>query len=208
MIGIPLKEPGFHVLELESEILGSRLLSKSVPMYVPAAALVTNLAAHFKWGRASSLVWVTTLDQGEPVKEAEVTVRDCTGKKHWQGKTDETGVAKINMALPSGKNLPRCPDKGEDEEYLPALSGIQSGLFIFAKTQKDVTFTHTSWNEGIESWRFNIPSGDFSQKEGLLAHTVFDRTLFKAGEVVHMKHFLRKPSMKGLFLPSETRGNK
>ena len=68
-----------------------------------------------------------------------------------------------------------------------------------------MTFTHTSWNEGIESWRFNIPSGDFSQKEGLLAHTVFDRTLFKAGEEVHMKHFLRKPSMKGLSLTSETR---
>ena len=48
VIGIPLKEPGFHVLELQSEILGARLLGKSVPMYVPAAALVTNLAAHFK----------------------------------------------------------------------------------------------------------------------------------------------------------------
>lgn len=204
VIGIPLKEPGFHVLELQSEILGARLLGRSGPMYVPAAALVTNLAAHFKWGRASSLVWVTSLDQGEPVKEAEVTVRDCTGKKHWQGKTDETGVAKINVALPTGNKLPRCPDKGQDEEYLPALSGIQGGLFIFARTQKDMTFTHTGWNEGIELWRFNIPSGDFSQKEGRLAHTVFDRTLFKAGEEVHLKHFLRKPSMKGLSLAPET----
>ena len=59
-IGIPLKGPGFYVVELESEILGSRLLAKPAPMYVPAAALVTNLSAHFKWGRASSLVWVTT----------------------------------------------------------------------------------------------------------------------------------------------------
>ncbi len=151
----------------------------------------------------ASLVWVTTLDKGEPVKEAEVTVRDCTGKKQWQGKTDENGVARINVSLPTGKNLPRCVEKGQDEEYLPALSGIQSGFFIFAKTQKDLTFTHSTWNEGIETWRFNVPSAAYPPKEGLLAHTVFDRTLFRAGEDVHMKHFLRKPSMKGLFVPSE-----
>jgi uncharacterized protein YfaS (alpha-2-macroglobulin family) len=206
VIGIPLKEPGFHLLELESEILGSRLLNKLLPMYVPAAALVTNLAAHFKWGRASSLVWVTTLDQGEPVPGAEVTIRDCNGKKHWQGKTDENGVARIGAALPSGKNLPRCADKREEEEYWPPLSGIQSGLFAFARTEKDLTFTHSGWDEGIESWRFNIPSGNFTEKEDFLAHTVFDRTLFRAGEEVHMKHFLRKPGMKGLFLPSQMEG--
>ena len=102
------------------------------------------------------------------------------------------------------KIFPAARTKGKTRNILPALSGIQGGLFIFAKTQKDMTFTSTSWNEGIESWRFNIPSGDFSQKEGLLAHTVFDRTLFKAGEEVHMKHFLLKPSMKGLSLTSET----
>ncbi|MBI4768652.1 MAG: alpha-2-macroglobulin, partial [Deltaproteobacteria bacterium] len=203
VIGIPLKEPGFHVLELESTILGSRLLNKPQPIYVPAAALVTNLAAHFKWGRASSLVWVTTLDQGETVRGATVTVRDCSGRKHWQGKTDESGVARISAALPSGRNLPRCRDKREEEEYWPPLSGIQSGLFVFAETQKDLTFTHTSWDEGIESWRFNVPSGNFSEPEKLLAHTVFDRTLFRAGEEVQMKHFLRKPAMKGLFLHSQ-----
>ncbi len=206
VIGIPLKEPGFHLLELESEILGSRLLNKPRPMYVPAAALVTNLAAHFKWGRASSLVWVTTLDKGEPVQGAEVTIRDCTGKKHWQGKTDEGGVARIRASLPSGKNLPHCRDKREEEEYWPPLAGIQSGLFVFAGTQKDLTFTHSGWDEGIESWRFNIPSGNFSEKEAFLAHTVFDRTLFRAGEEVHLKHFLRKPAMKGLFLPSQMEG--
>jgi len=43
-------------------------------MYVPTAALVTNLAVHFKKGREASLVWVTTLDQAEPVRDAELPV--------------------------------------------------------------------------------------------------------------------------------------
>ncbi|HJX59806.1 MAG TPA: alpha-2-macroglobulin, partial [Thermodesulfobacteriota bacterium] len=77
VIGIPLKEPGLYMVELESAILGSSLLGSPKPMFVPTAVLVTNLSVHFKWGRESSLVWVTTLDTGEPVKDAVVTVRDC-----------------------------------------------------------------------------------------------------------------------------------
>jgi hypothetical protein len=60
VIGIPLGQPGFYVVELESRILGKALLNKGQPMYVQTTALLTNLAAHFKKGRESSLVWVTT----------------------------------------------------------------------------------------------------------------------------------------------------
>ena len=64
VVGIPIKKAGFHIVELESPILGASLLDKPRPMYVSSAALVTNMSAHFKWGRESSLVWVTSLDKG------------------------------------------------------------------------------------------------------------------------------------------------
>ncbi len=44
VIGIPLEKPGFHIVEIESDALGAALLGKKKPMYVRAAALVTNLA--------------------------------------------------------------------------------------------------------------------------------------------------------------------
>jgi hypothetical protein len=203
VIGIPLKGPGFFLVELESKILGSRLLAKPAPMFVPAAALVTNLSAHFKWGRESSLVWVTTLDQGDPVPGASVTIRDCAGKKVWEGTTDDIGLARINKALPLPANLRNCADKQEEEEYTPALSGIRGGLFVFAKKGDDLTFIHSSWNQGIEPWRFNISGGLYSDTDRFLTHTVFDRTLFRAGEDVHMKHFIRRPSINGLLVPQE-----
>jgi len=203
VIGIPLKGPGFYVVEVESEILGSRLLPRPAPMYVPTAALVTNLAAHFKWGRESSLVWVTSLDKGEPVKAAAVTIRDCAGKKIWEGWSDDNGIARISTALPGAESLRRCSDKEELEEYSPPLSGIREGLFVFAKKDRDLTFTHSSWNQGIETWRFNIPEGMYQERPGLLAHTVFDRTLFRAGDEVHLKHFLRKSAMTGFSLVKE-----
>lgn len=203
VIGIPLKEPGFYVVELESEILGSRLLPKPTPMYVPAAALATNLSAHFKWGRESSLVWVTRLDKGEPVEESLVSIHDCAGKRLWEGKTDLNGMAGIKTSLPLTKDLPQCSDKKGVEEFSPPLSGIRSGLFVFAKKAGDMTFTHSSWNQGLEPWRFNIPEEFYSDGPGFLTHTVFDRTLFRAGDEVHMKHFVRKSSQNGLLIPKE-----
>ena len=100
VVGIPLKDPGLYIVELESRFLGSSLLGSPKPMFVPTAVLVTNLSVHFKWGRESSLVWVTALDTGEPVKDASVTVRDCQEKVLWNGKTDASGIARIEGSVP------------------------------------------------------------------------------------------------------------
>ncbi len=203
VIGIPLEKPGFYVVEMESRILGSHLLGKSVPMYVPATALVTNLAAHLKWGRESSLVWVTTLDRGTPVAGAAVSIRDCNAKRIWQGKTDERGVALIRGILPSMEAQARCNWPVNYSEASSVLGGINTGLFVFARLGDDVTFTHSSWEDGIEPWRFQLPMADYGGRDDILAHTIFDRTLLRAGETVHMKHIVRIPTTEGFVLPGD-----
>src|SRR5690606_35080037 len=60
VIGVPVVEPGFHVLEVESARLGDALLEDAQPMYVRSAVLVTNLGVHLKQGRDDVLVWVST----------------------------------------------------------------------------------------------------------------------------------------------------
>ncbi len=203
VIGIPLEKPGFYVVELESRILGTHLLGKPAPLYVPASALVTNLAAHFKWGRESSLVWVTALDTAGPVAGAGVSIRDCSGKRIWQGKTDERGVALIQGTLPSQDTQARCNWPVNYYEATGMLGGMSSGLFVFARSGSDATFTHSSWEDGIEPWRFQLPSADYRGLDDVIAHTVFDRTLLRAGETVHMKHILRIPTTSGFTLPDE-----
>ncbi len=207
VIGIPLKGPGFYVVEIESLMLGRRLLEKPAPVYVPTASLVTNMAAHFKWGRSSSLVFITALDSGEPVPKASVTLRDCRGAVVWQGETDDDGIARINKQLPGPNGLAQCKrerqEKGFYYESSRVLSGISRGLFVFARKGNDMTFTHSSWDDGIESWRFNLPERyDYGGGDGLIAHTVFDRTLLRVGDTVHMKHFVRQRTMQGLFVPA------
>ena len=205
VVGIPLKDPGLYIVELESTILGSSLLGSQKPMYVPTAVLVTNLSVHFKQGRESSLVWVTTLDTGQPVKDASVTVLDCQEKILWKGKTDVNGIARIEGSiLPLGE-LPRCDYRVDSYDYrqMGALSSLGGGLFITAQTPDDMAFVHSSWNDGIEPWRFQLPESSY--KGPYIAHTIFDRMLFRAGETVHMKHIFREHTMRGFSVPVKER---
>lgn len=179
VIGIPLPKPGFYVVELDSPKLGSVLFDKKDGRaFVSTGALITNLAAHFKRGAESSLVWVTSLDKGKPVAGARVAVSGCGKAPLWTGVTDRSGVARIAEALPASS----CP---------------HSEYFITARSGEDFTFMLSSWQAGIENWRFNLPMQD-SDADNIILTTVFDRTLLRAGETVHMKHFNRRHTSTGI----------
>jgi uncharacterized protein YfaS (alpha-2-macroglobulin family) len=190
VVGIPFRKPGFYVIEIESANLGRSLLGRDDRMYVSAAVLVTNLSAHFKKGRESSLVWVTTLDKGDPVAEAEVAIYDTgSGRVAWQGKTDAQGVARVRQSLPETQAAP--------------ANWTRAGYFVTARKGDDHTFVLSNWNQGIEPYRFGFHP--MYRYDPSIAHAVFDRKLFRAGEMVHMKHFLRRHSLEGLFNVDEKR---
>lgn len=204
VIGIPVERPGFYVLEVQSIILGTSLLEKGKTLYSATSALVTNLAVHFKKAKDSSLVWVTELQTGRPSSDVSINIRDCKGKILWQGKTDSNGLAMINRSLPDTNQLPVCEmNSAEDTHYdypqLTALSELSRGLFVFAKKGDDLSFVHTSWNKGIEPWRYNlrVPSDSYNLK----VHTVFDRVLLKSSETVHMRHLIRRLTIDGFDMP-------
>jgi uncharacterized protein YfaS (alpha-2-macroglobulin family) len=190
VVGIPLKAPGLHVVELASPLLGAALADRNTPAggaravyYVRSAALVTNLGVHLKIGRESSLVWVTTLDGAAPVAGAAISVRGCDGVEQWRGATDANGIARIRKALTEVDNWRRC-------------DGI-NGFYVSARQGDDVAFALSSWSHGISAWDFNLPSIGYPPSE-LVAHTVLDRTLLRAGETVHMKHLVRRHGAGGL----------
>lgn len=188
VVGIPLKTNGFHVVEIASPILGRALLSKGGTRYVAAGALVTDMAVHFQWGRGRSLAWVTRLKDATVVVGARIAVSDsCTGQVLWTGTTDRSGRAMVG-------ELP------EPSSYGSCRYG-QPPLMISARTDDDYSFTLTSWNEGIQPGDFQLPTG-YGQDNDTY-HSVFDRTLLKAGETVHIKHFIRTRSDRGLGYPAD-----
>jgi len=179
VVGIPLKSPGFYVVELASPALGKALLGRNTPRYVATGALVTNMAVHFKWGRESSLAWVTSLDNGRPVAAANVAITDsCTGDKLAEGRTDSAGRLLLGAVLPDPETYGSCESSGHP-------------LMISARIANDMSFTLTSWNKGISPYDFEMPYG--WQESSDIVHTIFDRSLARIGETVHMKHVLRHP---------------
>ncbi|MCP5494017.1 MAG: alpha-2-macroglobulin [Leptospiraceae bacterium] len=199
VIGIPLKEPGFYVVEVQSKILGKSILNKNTSMYIPAAALVTNLSVHFKWGRENTLVWVTTLSNGQPVRNANIKVMDCKGDIIAKGKTDNFGIA-----------YPGKIDR--DRVKNCSWETYNNGVLVIAEKDNDLSFVHSSWDNGIENWRFNLTSSGnylpyyYGQKnDSLIAHSILDRTLFRAGETVSMKHIIRRHTMKGMNFPNKNK---
>ncbi len=201
VVGIPLREPGFYLVEIESAKLGASLLGGPGSVFVPAGALVTNLSVHLKWGREDALAWVTALDTGRPVAGATVTAHDCRGDVLWRGPTDARGIARIGkVALPPssrGCNYPHdtSASYADVDGGGPALSGLSEGLFVTAQSGADLTFVHSSWQQGIEPWRFRLP--DAYDPDPVVAHTILDRMLVRAGETVHMTHVLRAKAAAG-----------
>lgn len=192
VVGIPLNGPGFYVVELASPRLGESLFDEKRPYYVHAAALVTNLSVHFKQGRESSLVWVTSLDKGSVVQDADIAVRDCAGKIYYQGSTDAQGLLRIEKELPEENSLPVC-------------TSYERHYYVTARKGKDFSFVFSNWNEGIALWRFNAFQDRWEGHN--IAHAVMDRTLVRTSETVHMKIFLRRRTRDGFaeadFTPPE-----
>ncbi|MFY3385591.1 MG2 domain-containing protein [Paracidovorax sp. MALMAid1276] len=198
VVGIPLT-PGFHVVEIASQKLGASLLDErlgdSRTMYVRTSALVTNLGVHFKLGRENALAWVTTLDKGQPVQGAMVRVSDCKGNELANALTDAQGVARI-------EGLSSDPTRCDGDGY---WGDGGNAYFVSARHNgadgvEDMAFTWSDWQRGIEPWRFNVPTSSDPRPDER-AHTLFDRTLFRAGETVSMKHLVRAQTRQGFALP-------
>lgn len=204
VVGVPL-QPGFHVVEIASKTLGRALLDPRYgadrEMVVRTSALVTNLNVSVKIGRENALAWVTTLDKGRPVAGAKVQVSDCHGHLLTTAITDAQGLARLQGLDPSA---PAC----NNDDGL-GYTGL--GYFVSARAtdadgkQADMAFAWSEWNQGFEPWRFNVPT-DRSAGPDVVAQTIFDRTLLRAGETVSMKHVVRTQTLAGLGLPKDFPG--
>jgi uncharacterized protein YfaS (alpha-2-macroglobulin family) len=200
--GIPLSTPGFYVVELESRRLGAALLGRDAVRYIATSALVTNLSIHLEWGRESSVIWITRLDNGDPVPNAQVVVTGyCSKAELWRGVTDANGIASVEQSIgePSGSDY--CSSWAPP----PVLVTATAPLAVKGKPpQTDFSFTVSSWNRGIEPSSFGIPTGH--EDEAAIVRTVLDRPLFRAGETVSMKHFIRRHVKQGISVPADAQG--
>ncbi len=198
LVGIPLKKPGFYVVEMASPKLGEALTG-TAPMYVATAALVTDMAVHFKKGRESSLVWVTQLSSAKPVSGAKISIVDISGKELAKGTTNSDGILRVGEV-----DYPCVLNSGDDEGESYSYDTCE--VFAFAQKGDDVSFSSSSWSKGIESYRFNVSTEYLSRQWGpIVMHTVLDRMAAQPGEAIQMKHVMREHRENGFAMMNEKR---
>lgn len=156
----------------------------------PRATLVqaTNLGLTVKDSPQNTLIFVTTLDAGQPVAGAAVSIVMPDNTRVWRGTTNADGIA-MAPALPL-----RTPDNYWEFAFL-----------VLAEKDGDVAYAGSDWNEGIQSWDFDLPY-DLNESEAVLRGSVFtDRGVYRPGEQVQIKAIVRRDTPEGIrLLPAGT----
>lgn len=190
VVGIPLKKTGFYLIEMASPLLGESLLNRKAPFYVRSASLVTNMALHLKFSAQETWVWVTNLKNTQVVPGATVRIYDANGTEIARTTTDNRGLAFVQFKKP----LEEWPRRDGGFYY--------EGFYAVAEKGNDFSFTHSTWDRGIESWRYQLNLPYSGRDSSLIGHAILDRTLFKPEETLSAKIVLRKTQNKGLSFPS------
>ncbi len=201
VVGLPVTAPGFYFFEAESPVLGEQLTTNAQPMYVRSTALVTNMAVHLKTSDTGALVWVTRLDDAQPIPHANIRLSACDNKEIATGQTDDKGVFHFKGKLPELKNCAY-------DKYAYMASATLAKEHPMSYGVEDYAFVFSDWDSGIQPWQFNVSSEGYyassdKQPNALLIHPVLSRTLLRAGEVLNMKHIIRQQTPQGLQTPTQ-----
>jgi uncharacterized protein YfaS (alpha-2-macroglobulin family) len=138
-----------------------------------ARFVISDLGITARYGTDNILIFVSSMQEGTPVADARVIIRNKDDGIVWQGVTDLQGVA---MA-PGKRNLPAmgiepkiyvC--KGEDMNYLELNGGNRDGWIS----------GYSHYHEGIPSYATLVP------------YIYTDRGVYRPGHTVHLTGIFRK----------------
>lgn len=160
--------------------------------WVGATDNITDLGVTLKTSADNILVWVTSLQNGEPQGNLNVELKDETNRTLWTGGTDENGLA-------FAPGLTQLAPKAQSRWSRPAI-------YVFVTSPGGDAVLASSWNDGLEPWRFNI-SYDYSPEQAPAKTVLFtDRGVYRPGETVYIKGLSRQMKNGQWALPSAAKG--
>jgi uncharacterized protein YfaS (alpha-2-macroglobulin family) len=174
--------PGMYFLQLTSPetVDGDRNASRKL-------LARTTLNVTLKSTQTEALAWVTDLKSGQPVKGAIVRFTDGPGGKiDLRAMTDGDGIAEVTFA-PS-----RVP-----WEPLLALATLPA---VGTTDGDGFGVTSSEWQNGISPWDFNVPGG--ATTEPYAAYVYTDRPIYRPGQTVYWKAFIRRDDDARYSLPA------
>lgn len=131
------------------------------------SVLITDIGLHVKKGYLNHLVWVFDIPSGLPLKNANVALYN-QGDLVEQIKTDEFGLA---------------------------LFGKKDFTHVIASKDDDYSFVSVhnyTFQRGISTYSFNIPYAKIEDSRNFVIESISDRPLYKPGDQVRLKIYVRK----------------
>jgi alpha-2-macroglobulin len=163
---------------------------------------ITDLGIDFKQSEQDGLIWVTNLQTAKSVPQANVTIYNSQAQILHQAKTNNKGFVKLPGRMALIKKSDALQKKITDKEHFP--------FYIFVSKGLDRSFMTTEWVDDIDYYGSNYyneyaySNVTFEDKQESLkevrGHILTDRGLYKPGEKVNIKGYLREMSAKG-FMP-------
>ncbi len=137
---------------------------------------VSDLGLALKAGASSSLAWVTDLVRGQAQPGAELLLLNAEGEVIFKGLSDNQGLVR----LPGSR-------------VLLEAAGEKGELFAAAVSQGQMSLWNMAWNEGLENWRWDLPSANPLTKQAAREENwlLSALPLYKPGERAKLKIIAR-----------------
>jgi hypothetical protein len=153
---------------------------------------ITNLAITLKYSGDHALVWVTDMENGDPVRGAKVSIMSLNGKAVRTGVTDQEGF--FDVDLPS-------------QELISGPNDWEPEFWVTAETDNDMAFVGNTWGSGIRPYDFGLPTefrGANAKKYRVDSYVYTERPIYRAGDTVSFKGIVRLRDWNGAFsIPSD-----
>lgn len=164
-------------------------------------AQVTPWQAHFKLGHFSSIVWLTDLETGLPVKDVTVKINKSSYNNLTELKdviataiTDENGIARLpgSETLDPKQILTRAWQDNEEHLFAHFNKGKEIGILPL-----DNRYSLSLWNFTQDNlWEYNKNAFGHLKSWGMTAQGIY-----RAGDTIQYKIFLRNQNDRTLTPP-------
>jgi alpha-2-macroglobulin len=178
--------PGIYALQMSAPEYIATWGDKQ-KIYEKQYFAITNLAVTLKYSGDQTLVWVTDMQTGNPVKGAKITVHSLNGKATRTGTTDAEGFFMTDMPV----------------EEVTVNNEWQPEFWVTAQTENDIAFVGSNWFDGVQPYNFGFNS-DFrsasAPKYHMDGYFYTERPIYKAGDTVFFKGIMRLRDWKGHYV--------
>lgn len=146
------KKAGLVFIQLDD--LG---LNQNSTRYWKSFLEVSDLGITWKYSPENNLVWVTSLNSTEPVKNAKVQFRDEKNRVLAESFTNNLGFCELPGWADTKLREEKVTYESEDEYELESYTERNEPNFwlLVAKDGNGAVYSNR-WNFGIDPWRFNV----------------------------------------------------